>query len=705
MGRLFLVLIIGTILFFIVRYGLSDYLSLEYIRGNLDSLKGAHSDAPILASILYFGVYVLTASFALPAAAALTLLGGAVFDPITAFLLTSFASTLGATLCFWASRYLLRDRTRKMFGPKLKTIDHGIRTQGAAYLLGLRLIPLFPFFLVNAAMGLTPIATATFWWASQIGMIPGTILYVNAGVQLSQIHSPKDVLSPAVVASLVLLGLFAPVTKRILEKLKAGRLYRRFKRPLAYDYNMVVIGGGAAGLVTAYIASLVKAKVALIERDKMGGDCLNTGCVPSKALIKSASILAAAKNSHHYGIKSMAVDFDFAEVMERTQRVVRTIAPHDSRERYTSLGVDCLSATATILSPWEVDVGGQKITTRSIVIATGGRPFVPPIPGIENADILTSDTLWNLRQLPPRLIVLGGGAIGLEMAQCFARFGSRVTLVEAGGRIAPRQDEDASGVLADKLRREGVVVLTGHRAKEFRQNVLVCESGSEDVELPFDKVLVAVGRRADTEELCSDDMDIKLRSDGAIEADEYLRTNYPNIFVCGDATGPFQLTHAASHQAWYAALNGLFGGWKKWRVDYSVIPQVIYTDPEIASVGLDEESARSGGIAYEVYRYDLGGLDRAVADGETEGFVKVLVDPGTDRLLGACTVGSRAGETIMEFVSAMKHGYGLGKILGTIHPYPTMGEANKFVAGIYKGAHKPEGLLRWAEKYHRFLRR
>ena len=554
-------------------------------------------------------------------------------------------------------------------------------------------------------MGLTSIGSLTFWWVSQLGMVPGTLLYINAGVQLSQIDRPQDILSPSIVISLVLLGLFPLSTKRLIETLKAGRVYRKFKRPLTYDYNMVVIGGGAAGLVTAYIAALVKAKVALVEREKMGGDCLNTGCVPSKALIKSASIVASAKHAPRYGIKSMAVDFDFAEVMERVQEVVRTIEPHDSRKRYTSLGVDCLAGQATIYSPWEIEVDGKSITARTIVVATGGRPFIPTIPGIESADYLTSDTLWNLRQLPERFVVLGGGPIGLEMAQSFARFGSQVTLVEAGERIAPREDGDVAEVIAARLKREGVTVLTGHRAKEFRQNLLVCEGASGDRELPFDRVLIAVGRRADTRGLCSNGMDIKLQDNGSIEADEYLRTNYPNIFVCGDATGPFQLTHAASHQAWYAAINGLFGGWKKWRVDYSVVPWAIYTDPEVATVGLNETAAQRESVPYEVYKYELKELDRAVADGETEGFVKVLVRPGTDRLLGASIVGSRAGETIMEFVSAMKNGYGLSKVLSTIHPYPTMGEANKFVAGLYKSAHKPEKLLRWAKKYHRLLRR
>jgi len=488
--------------------------------------------------------------------------------------------------------------------------------------------------------------------------------------------------------------------------------HHHWKKPRRFDRNLVVIGGGSAGLVTAYIAAAVKAKVTLIEKHKLGGDCLNTGCVPSKALIRSAKLLSHMARSREFGIKEARADFDFAEVMERVQRVIQTVEPHDSVERYTGLGVDVIAGSARIVSPWEVEIarnGGasrERLTTRSIVIAAGARPFVPPIPGIDQVGYLTSDTVWNLRELPKRLVVLGGGPIGSELTQAFARFGAQVTQVEMAPRIMLREDPEVSELVTRRFRAEGIDVRVDHRAKEFviedGEKVLIAEHAGEDVRIPFDALLVAVGRAPNLTGYGLEELGIA--TNRVVETNAFLQTRYPNIYAAGDVAGPFQFTHTAAHQAWYAAVNALFDPFKKFKADYSVIPWATFVEPEVARVGLNELEAKEQGIPYEVTVYDIDDLDRAIADGEAHGFIKVLTVPGKDRILGVTIVGEHAGDLIAEYVLAMKQGVGLNKILGTIHIYPTLAEANKYAAGVWKKAHAPQKLLAWVERFHTWRR-
>lgn len=481
-----------------------------------------------------------------------------------------------------------------------------------------------------------------------------------------------------------------------------------FERPRKFDRNLVVIGAGSAGLVSAYIAAAVRSKVTLVEKHLMGGDCLNTGCVPSKALIRSAKFLAQAQRAKELGFEQVNVDYDFASVMERVQRVIKTIEPHDSVERYTSLGVECIEGEARISSPWTVEVNGSTISTRSIIIATGARPFVPPIPGIEEMDYLTSDNVWEIRDLPRRLVVLGGGPIGSELAQSFARFGSKVTQVEMLPRILMREDPEVSELVTEQFKKDGVDVRSAHRALSFKktgdQKILVCEHEDQEVEIEFDSLLVAVGRKPNVEGFGLEALGIDLEKQGTVATNEYLQTLHPNVYACGDVAGPYQFTHTAAHQAWYASVNALFGRFKKFKVDYSVIPWATFCDPEIARVGLNETEAKEQGIKYEVSTYGIDDLDRAIADEQAQGFVKVLTVPGKDRILGATIVGEHAGELITEYISAMRHGFGMNKILGTIHIYPTLSEANKFTAGIWKKAHAPEKLLKVVEWFHKIQR-
>ena len=710
--KLSLVLALAALTGTFLAFDLGRYLSLDYFKSQqavIETYRAAH---PGLTAGIFLVVYTTVTALSLPWAAILTLVGGAIFGLLWGTVLVSFASTLGATLAFLAARFVLRDWVRNSFGERLRAFDAGIEREGGFYLFTLRLIPIFPFFVINLAMGLTSIHTWTFYWVSQIGMLAGTLVYVNAGTQLAQIDSLKGILSPGLLASFALLGIFPLIAQKIVAAIKARKVYAKWQKPQRFDRNLVVIGAGSAGLVTAYIAAAVKAKVTLIEQHRMGGDCLNTGCVPSKALIRSAKLLSHIRRSPEFGIRKAEAEFDFAEVMERVQRVIREVAPHDSVERYTGLGVEVIEGTAKITSPWTVAVttaaGTRTLTTRAIVIAAGARPFVPPIPGLEEVGYLTSDTIWHLRELPKRLVVLGGGPIGSELTQTFARLGSQVTQVEMALRILIREDPEVSERVTARFRQEGIRVLVAHQAKRFAvengEKILIAEHDGADVRIPFDAVLVAVGRVANTAGYGLEELGIPITRARTVETNEYLQTLYPNIYAAGDVAGPFQFTHTAAHQAWYASVNALFGPFKTFKADYSVIPWSTFVDPEVARVGLNEQEAKAQGIPHEVTVYGIDDLDRAIADGEAHGFVKVLTVPGKDKILGATIVGEHAGDLLAEFVMAMRHGIGLNKILGTIHIYPTLAEANKYAAGVWKKAHAPQKLLAWVERFHAWRR-
>jgi len=713
---LLLLALLGAVAAFFA-LGLNRYLSLDAAKTAQADIARLYAARPAVVAGTFFAAYVAVTALSLPGAAIMTLLAGAVFGLWTGTLIVSFASSLGALLAMLFARYVLRDSIKARFGARLAEIDKGIAREGALYLFTLRLVPVFPFFVINLLMGLTAMPAVTFYWVSQLGMLAGTLVFVNAGTQLAQITSLAGILSPGLVASFVLLGVFPLIAKKLVDMVKARRVYAAWahKKPRSYDRNMVVIGAGAAGLITAYIAAVVKAKVTLVESHKMGGDCLNYGCVPSKALIKTATLASQMRHSARYGIAEANFKLDFAQVMDRIAQVVQDIAPHDSVERYNSLGVDVQIGTAKILDPWHVQIthdGGrvQVLSTRAIVIATGARPFVPPLPGLEAVGYLTSDTLWGLRELPPRLLVLGGGPIGCELAQCFARLGSQVTQVEMGPRLMSREDEDVSAYARKALEADGVQVLTGHKAlrceKVGDEKFIVVEANGqgkrEERRIAFDVLLCAVGRVARLSGFGLEELGIPVQR--TVATDEYLQTIFPNILAAGDVAGPYQFTHVASHQAWYAAVNGLFGTFKRFKADYSVIPWATFIDPEVARVGLNEQEAREQKVDFEVTRYGIDDLDRAIADSAAHGWVKVLTVPGKDKILGVTIVGAHAADLLAEYVLAMKHGLGLNKILGTIHTYPTMAEANKSAAGEWKRAHQPLALLRWVEKFHAWRR-
>lgn len=688
-------------------FGLSQYLSLSTLKEHQLALNSYYDSHPWTVLAIFGAIYILSTALSLPGATLLTLAAGAVFGLWTGVIFVSFASTIGATLAFMASRFLLKDFVQRKFRDKLTKINKGIEREGAFYLFTLRLVPIFPFFLINLVMGLTPIRTLTYFFVSQLGMLPGTFVYVNAGTELAEITSLKGILSPGLLLSFSLIGVLPLISKWFAGYLKSRKHLRRFRKPKAFDYNMVVIGAGSAGLVSAYIASAVKAKVALIEKHKMGGDCLNTGCVPSKALIRSAKILNYFNRASEFGFESMPAKFEFSKIMDRVQKVIKEIEPHDSVERYTNLGVECIQGSAKIASPYEVEVNGKTLTTKNIVVATGASPLVPPIPGLNEVPYLTSDNIWGLRELPKHLVVLGGGPIGCELAQSFARFGAKVSLIEMAPRIMVREDEDVSKVITERFEKEGVSVLTSHKALRVdkTEQTIVCEFGGREVKIPFDQILIALGRRANVKGFGLEDLNVEISNRGTVVADEFLRTtNYSNIYVCGDVTGPYQFTHTAAHQAWYVAVNALFSPFKKFKVDYRVIPWCTFTDPEVARVGLNEQEAKEQGVEYQVSRYGIDDLDRAITEGEAHGFVKVLTPPGSDKILGVTIAGDHAGDIIAEYVAAMKHGFGLNKILGTIHIYPTLAEANKYAAGVWKKSNAPQKALEFLAKFHSWRR-
>jgi len=710
-SRWILVLVIAALAAAFFTFNLGHYFTLDYLKSQRDAIETYRSANPLLAVAVFFVVYVAVTALSLPGAAIMTLAAGAIFGLLWGTVIVSFASTIGATGAFLVTRYVLRDAVQSRYGDRLKTINAGIEKDGAFYLFTLRLVPAFPFFLINLLLGLTAMPARTFFWVSQIGMLAGTIVYVNAGTQLARLTSLKGILSPGLLGAFVLLGIFPLIARKIVDAFKARKVYMNHSKPKRFDRNLIVIGGGSAGLVTAYIAAAVKAKVTLIEKSDMGGDCLNTGCVPSKAILRTAKLLDNARRAQEFGVKSLRAEVDFAQVMERVKRVIAQVEPHDSVERYTGLGVDVIKGHAKLVDPWTVEVNGKKLTSRDIVNRRWRRTFRATHSGTEGVRL--SHLRYSLGN--PRATQAPGRArrrtdrLRDHASLCAARL-PRHASGNAAAHPDPRGPE-FSEIVRKRFVSEGVDVRVNTKAKsvvrEGEQKFLVCEAGGKEARIPFDQILVAVGRAARLKGYGLEELGVKAGK--TVEVNEFLQTNFPNIYACGDVAGPYQFTHTASHMAWYCAVNSLFapllplrGG--KFKVDYSVIPWATFTEPEVARVGLNELDAKEKKIPYEVTTFDLEELDRAIADSEAHGIVKVLTVPGKDKILGVTIAGEHAGDIIAEYVLAMRHGIGLNKILGTIHIYPTLAEMNKYAAGNWKRAHQPEGALRFLEKFHAWRR-
>ncbi len=706
--KIFILLLVALAITGYFLFDLGRYLNLGFVQSQLSDIQEFKNQNFALTALLYFAVYVAIAALSIPGGLILTLLGGAIFGVLWGTLIVSFASSIGATCAFLVSRLLLREWVQNKFGDYLAPINRGIEKDGSFYLFSIRMVPVFPYFIVNLLMGLTTIRVVPYYLASQSGMLIITAVYVNAGSEMAQITSLSGLLSVPVLLSLFLLATIPLIAKAFIAAVQRNKQMKKYSKPKKFDANVVVIGGGSAGLVASLIVAGAKAKVVLIEKHKMGGDCLNTGCVPSKAIIRSGRIMSYIKRANEFGIENAKAEVNFAQVMERVRGIIKTIEPHDSVERFTSLGVECIIGDARIDSPYSVVVDGRVINTRSIILATGASPLVPPIPGLDQIDYLTSDSVWSLRELPRRLLVVGGGPIGCELAQAFSNLGSQVTQIDMAERIMPREDQEVSALIMQRFRRQGINVLVSHRLLKFETvgavHYVEAEHEGETVRVEFDKVLLAVGRKANVQGFGLEKLELQLTKQGTVEVNEFLQTSYPNIFACGDVAGPYQFTHMASFQAWFASLNAMLGGLWRSRVNYNVVPWATFTDPEVARVGLSEEEARQQNVAYEVTRYELEHHDRALADGEAEGFIKVLTVPGKDKILGVTIVGYHAAEMIGEFVFAMTHGMGLKKISAVTHIYPTQLEANKFAANAWRNARLPVKYFALAEKFFRWRR-
>lgn len=708
-------LILAILLALLVYFRRELSPGLEWIRSPPPEWRAFLAEHPYSLMAAYFFGYIAYTALALPGAIVLTLGAGAFFGLGYGTLLVSFASAIGASLSFLIARYWLRDAVKARFAARLRAVDAGIARDGPFYLLTLRLLPLVPFLAVNLAMGLTSMPVRQFYAISQVGMLPATLLYVNAGTRIAEIRDPGDILSLPLLLSFAALAVLPWLARAGLNWLKSRRLYGRFTKPRRFDRNLIVVGAGASGLVAAYIAAITRAKVTLVEAGLMGGDCLNYGCVPSKALIRAGRAAHDVAQAGRFGIKARQEGIDFPALMARINAVIGQIAPHDSVERFTGLGVEARQGHARLIDPWTVEITGKdaqptRLTSKAIVIAAGAAPFVPPIRGLDQVDYLTSDTLWAafslMPALPARIAILGGGAIGCELAQALRRLGAEITLIETAERLLIREDADIAGEAAASLEREGVALRLGAEISRIEPNqpggTIIAKAGGQDFTLAFDALIVATGRQARLTGYGLEELGIP--ANRVIETNEYLETLYPNIFAAGDVAGPFQLTHAGAHQGWHAAVNALFGRFYRFRVDYSVLPATIFLDPEIARVGLNESEAKKQGIPHEVTRYELAELDRAIADGATHGFVKVLTKPGSARILGVSIVGAHAGEWLAEFALAMRKGLDLNAVLSTIHAYPTFAEANKFAAGNWKRAHAPGRILALMARFHAWER-
>lgn len=689
--------------------GFEQYFDLGFLKEQHADFIAYYEANPWQTCAWFFLIYILSTAISIPGASVLTLAGGAVFGFVWGVLLVSFASTIGASLAFLLSRYVLKDIVQEKFSEKLVDINAGIEKEGAFYLFTLRLIVIFPFWLINLLMGITAIKLRTYFWVSQLGMFPATLLFVNAGTQLAKVEQVSDILSPAIAVSFALLGLFPLIAKSIPAVIRRYKVLTAYQKPNRFDYNLIVIGGGSAGLVSSYIAAAVKAKVLLIEKDKMGGDCLNTGCVPSKSLIKSSRFLANLTQSKRYGVKSATAEFEFSEVMQRVSSVIKQIEPHDSVARYTELGVECIEGAARVISPWEVVVGDKTFSAQRIILATGATPSVPNIQGLDQVTFYTSDTIWSLRERPERLLVVGGGPIGCELGQSFSRLGCQVVIVDIAERLMLPEDDEAAGLLMSQLEGEGVELMLQCSVASFSVEndqtfATIKTQHGKSKKLAFDAVVFSIGRQPNTAGMGLEELGVQTTRSGTIEVDKYMRTRVPTIYACGDVAGPYQFTHTAAHYAWYSAVNSLFGDLWRFKADHRVIPRVTFTEPEIASVGHNEQSAKAAGLVTETTLFKMNELDRAIIDGKTDGFIKVLTPPGKDRIIGVTIVGEHAGELLPEFVLAMKYKLGLNKLLGTIHAYPTWAEANKYAAGVWKKNHKPALLLRLLQRYHQAKR-
>ena len=679
-------LIIALIIFSVIVFDVQNLFTLSALKEKQEQLQTTVDSHPFYSASIFFISYVIFAGLSLPGVIIFTLAAGALFGLLQGTILVSFASTIGAFLAFLVARFFLHDTVQERFSSRLTTINRKINSEGAFYLLFLRLVPVFPFFLVNILMALTPIRAGIYYWVSQVGMLPATILYVAAGAQIAKIDDLGDIVSPSMLFLFLLLGIFPFLAKRLANFLKARVVYKEYKKPDTFGFNTIVLGGGSAGLVAAYTTSTLQGKVVLIEREKMGGDCLNTGCVPSKSILRSAKFIADMRRSKSFGMSKTSYEFQYENIIQRVHSKIATIAPKDSVERYTDLGVECEQGNAHVVSPWEIEVNGKHLTAKNIVIATGATPLIPALPGLDQIPYFTTDTIWSLTELPEHLLIIGAGPIGCELGQAFARLGARVTIVHRRNTILPNEDEEAAKLVEQALTLDHATLCTNFVTEKIvtqdGEHVMHGKHEGTPVQISFSHLLLATGRRPNLGGL--ETLQLEKNVAERLVVNDTLQTRFPNVYACGDVTSVMQYTHVASHQAWYAAFNALFRPIKAFKCTLENIPRAIFTDPEIASVGITEKQAIAADLKHQITTFPMDDIDRAITDNATEGFIKVITAGDSDKILGVCIVGEHASELIAEFVLAKTHKLGLNKILQTVHIYPTRSEINRMAAGKWR---------------------
>ena len=688
-AKLVVLLLIALAVVLFLLNGGAERLSVAGFKAEREALLRVVAQWPVASAVVFVAAYIVIVALSLPGAAAMTLAAGALFGLVEGVALASIASTIGATLAMLAARFVARDWVRGKFPKAVAVVDKGFAKEGAVYLLTLRLAPVFPFFLVNLAMGLTAMPVARYALVTWAGALPGTIAYTFAGTALARIERPSDALSPGLIAALFGLALVPILGKWVTHRLQRRRIFAGFTRPRQYDANLIVIGAGSGGLVASLVAAQLKAKVVLIERAEMGGDCLNTGCVPSKALIRAARSIDEVRKAPRFGVDVTQPSVDFAAVMRCVGQSIAAIAPNDSVERFTGLGVDVRVGHARMVDPWSISIDrGVPISAPEIIIATGAAPIVPDIPGMATSGFVTSETLWTrlaaMTQAPRRVVVLGGGPIGCELGQALQRLGSQVTIVANADHVLERDEIEASDIVARSLEADGVTVLLKREVSKVDDGAL--DLGEERV--PFDLLIVAAGR--------------KPRLDG-FGLDAFAYQDMPHIRLVGDAAGGEQFTHFAGHSGAIAAINALIGRFGRLKTD-TLVPRVTFTSPEVAAVGLTQAQAEAGQRKVEIFHYPLAEVDRAVIDEVGEGLVKLVVAAGSDRVLGATIVAPNAGDLIVPWILAIKQGVGLKAMQSLIHPYPTLSEAGRAAAGEYRKAHSSARMLRLAARWNAWRR-
>lgn len=686
-----LVLIIICVIMFYHLDG-NQYLNFENLKSHHQELFTFYQQNPLRFTLIYFFLYVGLVALSFPGATVLSLAGGYIFGFIKGLLIINWASTIGASIAFLIARFFFKDYLQRKFHYTFQKINQGMDREGNQYLLTLRLIPVFPFFLINILMGLTNISLLRFFIVSLIGMLPGTAVYVWAGTSLQNINSVSDIFTAKLITIFFLVGLIPILQSRILIYLKQKKHYSQFKTPKNYDYNLIVIGGGAAGLVNAYIATNLKAKVLLVEEDKMGGECLNYGCVPSKALISLSKTKKYSKAN-------------FYDLKNEIAKIIESIAPHDSVDRYKEMGVECVKGKASLISPFEVQINGTKYTGRKIIIATGAKPIYPNIKGLDVNKVFDYESIWKIENLPEKLVIIGGGAIGCELALAFSNLGTKVTIIEQN-EVLGTEDRDVASLVMKGLIGNNIDICEKSDLLTINHDKcsITFRNKNEVSEVPFDVLLIACGKIGNTDSI-STTLNLDLDSKKFILVNEYLETlKYRNIYACGDVNGLKQLTNAAAHQAWYTSVNALFGNWKKFSIEHDYIPHAVFVEPEIARVGVNELEALRNNLEYDLYHFDSSDLDRNLIERKKLGIIKVLTIKNTDQILGVTIVGEAASEIIAEYVLAMKYKLGLNKVLATSHIYPSFSEQNKYVAGVWKKRSVPGVILKVLKKYHQLVR-